>query len=80
MPSRENDDTPTHAPRRFTRKRQMPAWTKEFVMMNQAKQDWLQREVFVKRLMNDGSLRYIDQSRCQMALPNIVSSSTCYNT
>lgn len=80
MPSRENDDTPTPAPRRSTRQRKMPTWTKEFVMMNQTQPDWLQRAVFVKGLMNDGSLRYIDQSRCQMALLNIVSASTCSNT
>lgn len=80
MPSRENVDTPTPAPRRSTRQRKMPAWTKEFVMMNQTQPDWLQRAVFVKGLMNDGSLRYIDQSRCQMALLNIVSASTCSNT
>lgn len=80
MPSRENVDIPTPAPRRSTRQRKMPAWTKEFVMMNQTQPDWLQRAVFVKGLMNDGSLRDIDRSRCQMALLNIVSASTCSNT
>lgn len=28
--------------------KKMPAWTKEFVMMNQKQPDWLQRAVFVK--------------------------------
>lgn len=79
MPSMENDQTPIPAPRRSTRQRKMPTWTKEFVMMNQKQPDWLRRAVFVKGLINDGSLRDIDQSRCQMALLNIVSASTCSN-
>uniref|UniRef100_K1QES4 Uncharacterized protein n=1 Tax=Magallana gigas TaxID=29159 RepID=K1QES4_MAGGI len=69
MPSRENNHIPIPAPKRSTRQRKIPAWTEEFVMMNQTQPDRLQSAVFVKVFMSDGSLRDIDQ-RCRLVKPS----------
>ena len=47
---------PIPAPRRSSRTRTKPAWTKDFVMPCQPLPEWLQRAEFLKDLIKQGSL------------------------
>jgi hypothetical protein len=71
----DTETTPVPTPRRSSRQRKTPEWTKEYVMMAQTQADWLQRATFVKEMMENGLLKSVDSSVCQMTLLNIVSSS-----
>ncbi|XP_062614358.1 uncharacterized protein LOC134276091 [Saccostrea cucullata] len=69
---------PVPAPRRSTRAKSKPPWTKDFIMMNQSvtQPDWLQRANYITVLMQRGTLQSVDSSVCQLALLNLVSSSS----
>jgi hypothetical protein len=71
----DTETTPVPTPRRSSRQRKTPEWTKGYVMMAQTQPDWLQRATFVKEMMQNGLLKTVDSSVCQMTLLNIVSSS-----
>ena len=70
-------DIPVPAPRKSSRSRQLPRWTKDYVMMTQVQPepDWLRRATFVKDMIRDGLLKSVDSSVCQKTLLDIVSSS-----
>ena len=66
---------PIPAPRRSTRVKSKPAWTKDFVMSSQTVPEWMQRVKVMKELIDKGSFSGLDSSVYQTALVNIVSST-----
>ena len=70
----ETTETPVPAPRRSGRDKSAPKWTKDYIMMAQSQQDWLQRATFLKEMLKDGYLQNLDSSVCQMTLLNIIST------